>query len=138
MSNKKLIWIVDNELGVRMSITSALSGGNYDCRLFLSADEAVNALEGLGNSGEATPVLIITDYDTKSAMNGLAVVEKAREMNIPAIMQSATPDIENQAKLSGVKGFLAKPWELGDLLAMVQRVISESERSGPAKGGMEI
>lgn len=138
MSNKKLIWVVDDASGVQMSIKNVLSSGNYDCLFFSTADAAVAALNALGNSGEAAPALIITDYDTKSDMNGLAVARKATEMGIPSIMQSATPNIENQAKLSGVKGFLEKPWKVGTLRAMVKRIISEPERSGPAKGGREI
>ena len=139
--SKGIIWIVDDDSDICEMIKDTLIFYNYDTRSFPTADKAVNALnalDALKNSGEAMPALIITDYDTRSKMNGLDVGKKANEMDIPVIMQSATPDIGQQAKLSGVKGFLEKPFAPKVLMDMAQRVISESGHSKSSRGDRAV
>lgn len=143
MSNKKLIWIVDDNRDVHEIIRMTM-GNDYEYRTFSKAEDAVKKLNELKNVKSLLPSLIITDYDTKSAMNGLAVVEKAREMGIPAIMQSANMDtdididIKIQAMSAGAKGFLAKPVNIEELQAMVKEFISKPGRSEPSRGDRAI
>ncbi len=58
--------------------------------------------------------------------NGAEIVKKIRKGNgisrLPVIMLSAHPNAELQAKEAGVEAFLAKPFEIDELLEKIKNL----------------
>lgn len=124
-NNKKLIWHVEDYHNLREVIKERLIHHGYDYCSFDTADNAIEALNNLKNTAEKQPNTIITDYDTKSDKNGLDVTKKAKEMDIPVIMLSASTGIKHQAEAVGAT-FFEKPYDSKELMAAIQKTTSQS------------
>jgi diguanylate cyclase (GGDEF)-like protein/PAS domain S-box-containing protein len=85
---------------------------------------AANGLEGLEVYKEINPDIIITDIQMPK-MNGLDMIKKLNDPNIPIIITTAYSDIEFflQAIELNINRFVIKPIDLKDLLFDVQDCI---------------
>lgn len=76
--------------------------------------------------GEKMPTAIILDYKLPGA-SGIEVLQKLRKKytskGLPVMMISASKQIEKVALEAGANAFMAKPFDIAKLLAMVQNLI---------------
>jgi len=115
------IWIVDDDRGVRFVLAEALRDAGLDVREFEDAASLRNAL------ADATPSLVITDVRMPGE-GGLALLDALRAQSIgPVIVMSAYTDVATTAAAyrAGAVDYLAKPFDLDQALAAVQRALAD-------------
>ena len=115
---KKILIIEDNE-DIASALNQVLSDSGYQI------ETAKNGKEGLDHLiNRELPDLILLDLFLP-IMNGFEF--RLRQMkipylqNIPVIVMSADACVSNRCKQMNVESFLKKPFELGDLLDLVEQ-----------------
>ena len=114
---KKKILITDDDPGVQDVFRIIFERAGYDVNV--SAD-AKCILE---NTFDHPDVIVLDRH--LSGLDGLDICRflkgKKETCNIPVIMVSATPGIDQMARLAGAEDFVEKPFLMQDLLATVGR-----------------
>jgi two-component system nitrogen regulation response regulator GlnG len=116
------IWIVDDDRGVRFVLAEALRDAGLAVREF---GDVVGVRAALL---EATPALLITDVRMPGE-GGLALLDELRTRQIgPVIVMSAYTDVATTAAAyrAGAVDYLAKPFDLDQALASVQRALADT------------
>jgi CheY-like chemotaxis protein len=118
----KRILIIDDEPAVRRLLTEVLAGEGY------IVSEAPDGIRGLDCVRDASPDLIIVDL-MMPVMSGWAFAEECRRTDmcsdVPIIAISAMFDMQGAAAALhrlGVRAYLAKPFDLEALLALVAQL----------------
>ncbi len=115
-SRKKKILVVDDEPDILEFLQVILEEEGY---AVLTSDKG-EFLEQLHNGG--LPDLILVDV-LLSGKDGREIVKHLKSQeetkHIPVIMFSAHPSAEQTAREAGAEDFLAKPFEIDELLAKV-------------------
>ncbi|SFI28121.1 response regulator [Halpernia frigidisoli] len=92
----------------------------------LEATTCSNPLEAADIISRVKPKLIITDM-LMSGVDGRTLCQKIRADNatkdIKIIMMSAHPDAKKESENVGVDDFLAKPFEIDDLVNKVKNLL---------------
>jgi len=118
ISKSPRILIVDDDAGQRSLLSSFLKGQGFD---IVTADSGERALETL-RSGEFS--MMISDV-RMPGISGLEALKRAREQNsiLPVLLVTAYADIREAvgAMRDGAVNYLAKPIDLDELLATVQK-----------------
>ncbi len=125
MEQAPLICIVDDEPGIRETLTGVLEDEGYRAQAFADATRFLEALPSL------EPALILLDI-WLPGMDGMAVLARLREQrpHLPVIMMSGHAGIEaavNSIKL-GASDFLEKPLHLEVLLDKVAGLAHRKRR----------
>lgn len=120
MSDKEIL-VVDDDLAILDMITELLGYEGYQVVTSSSGGEA------LLRAKSAPPALILLDL-MMPEMNGWQVVAALRSApqtsTIPVVLVSARRDLSATAEHLGVQYFLEKPFDLDDLLRVIQQYIS--------------
>ena len=115
------ILVVDDEIDQVESLKRGLRSKGHVVHEALSAQEALNRLHNNLSGIE----LVITDY-SMPAMNGLDLVKTIRQYHadIPVIMMTALAErsVMAEAARAGCDGFLAKPFNLDELIWEIEKV----------------
>ena len=114
------ILVVEDEDILRELLEIVLSEEGYEVR---SATTAVDALD---MAACERPAAIVFDM-TLPDLCGAAFVKRYRELpdaTAPLIAVSGIPNLADEAERIGIDGFLAKPFELEDLLSLVHRSLT--------------
>jgi two-component system, NtrC family, nitrogen regulation response regulator GlnG len=120
------IWIVDDDRGVRFVLAEALRDAGLAVREFGDTASVRTALR------ESAPMLLITDVRMPGE-GGLALLDELRARNIgPVIVMSAYTDVATTAAAyrAGAVDYLAKPFDLDQALAAVQRALADAPHAG--------
>src|SRR5262245_31416067 len=109
------ILIVEDDAGTRDVLLLALSEAGYEVVLTAGGQAALAAVT------EAAPAVILLDL-VMPQMDGVTFATQLREQaaDIPILLVTAHPDGERVAAEIGA-AFLAKPFEIDDLLSAVAR-----------------
>ena len=119
---KKKILTVDDSPSVRQMVKLTLSGAGYDIV------EAGNGLEGL-NAAKANALdMVVTDLNMP-VMNGLGLIRELRKLpayrGVPILFLTTESDAElkKEAKAAGATGWITKPFQQEQLVAVVKKVL---------------
>jgi len=119
--NNKLVLVVDDDTSILEVIRIILEDGGYEVHTAKDINEAKNKLS------TCSPNLVLLDI-WLSGGDGGKIAEMVRgnrkTCSIPIIMISAHNDGRAIALKSKVDGFLAKPFDMNDLLSVVKKHIS--------------
>ena len=119
----KKIFVVDDDPAILLFMEALLEDAGHR----VAVSEKGDALEKL--VPDDLPHLIILDM-LLSGKDGREIARKlkASELtrHIPIIMISAHPGAESAARAAGADAFLAKPFEMDDLLALVEGYLDRS------------
>jgi chemosensory pili system protein ChpA (sensor histidine kinase/response regulator) len=115
------ILVVDDEPALREITAEILAAEGYQVRT------AANGREALDRVREDRPAVIVLDL-MMPVLDGWAFIESYREMaggDIPIVGVSAvlTPAAAERLRQLGVRVCLAKPFDLGELLECVARLV---------------
>lgn len=124
------IWIVDDDRGVRFVLAEALRDAGLDVREFEDVGSMRKALR------EATPALVITDVRMPGE-SGLVLLQELHAQGIgPVIVMSAYTDVATTAAAyrAGAVDYLAKPFDLDQALASVQRALADTPHADLVPG----
>lgn len=124
-TDKSLILLVDDEPGIRLTLSMLLEEEGYRV---IAAEDGRHALERLR---ESRPDLIITDY-MMPYLSGLELIKAVRvqpdHAGIPILLMSAAlpsnvdPDAIDVA-------FVHKPADLKQLFELIEQLLNEASRS---------
>ena len=122
------VLVVDDDRGVRQMITEALGAEGYIVEPATDGDEAITSAQ------RGRPHLILLDVNMPR-MDGWQVLEELRATAGPqtsVVVMTAGFNAQDRALASGAQGYLAKPFDLDDLLSTV-----EAHAGLLVQGGME-
>lgn len=119
---KKKVLVADDDPAILEVITLILEDAGYDVKTTVNGQTEKFAQEYL-------PDLILLDIwmagmDGRNICKGLKTKKSTK--HIPVIMISANKDTEKIAREAGADGFLAKPFDMKDLLSKVAAYTSEA------------
>lgn len=120
--SQKKIFIVDDEPDILAFLQELLKQEGYT----VEVAEKSGPLEKLSKK-DALPDLILLDVflsgsDGREVVRHLKDQEKTRR--IPVIMFSAYPGIEKTARQAGADDFVAKPFDIDEVLAKIAQCLS--------------
>ncbi|MBE20531.1 MAG: nitrogen regulation protein NR(I) [Gammaproteobacteria bacterium] len=124
MTNKKLVWIVDDDESIRWVLEKGLTEKGLKVETFDSAHGVLKSLES------SSPAVIITDIKMPGT-SGLVLLDQVRESRpeIPVIIMTAHSDLESavQSYEHGAWEYLPKPFDINEAAQVVERAMSPEE-----------
>jgi CheY-like chemotaxis protein len=125
--------VVDDEFSIVDALCEVLSWEGYAC------ERAHTGEEGLAALGRTRPVLVLLDY-MMPVMDGLQMLRAMRQdpehRHIPVVMLTAAPRaLPRDERLWDA--LLAKPFDLGQLLATLERLIGKPGPQGSGTAGTQ-
>lgn len=122
MDEPKKILLIDDEIDLQQLVKVVLSSKGY------AVTTADNGLEGLKRLEAAAPDLIILDMNMPK-MGGIEFYQRICDAwgrpKYPVLILTARANMEEFFKGMDAEGFMAKPFEIDDLLAEVGRIIEK-------------
>jgi CheY-like chemotaxis protein len=115
--NNHAILVVDDDKSIRSTISELLKSEGY------AVETAANGAEALRLMGQSHPSLVLLDM-RMPIVNGWEFARTLRERGImvPILVMTAASDARSWAREIGAQGYLAKPFDLDDLLLAVERI----------------
>jgi len=112
------ILIVDDDSSIRETVSDLLDMVGY--RVITAAD----GVEALSMIEAASPRLVLLDM-RMPIMDGWGFARAAAEraIKIPVLVMTAAENAKTWADEIGADGFVAKPFDLDDLISAVQRLV---------------
>ena len=119
------ILIVEDEEAISNLLRMNLSKAGYQCQTAFDGEEAANRIQ------EETFDLILLDIMLPK-INGYELMEYAKSIQLPVIFITAMDSTENKVKglKMGAEDYLAKPFEIVELLARVEAVLRRCNKIG--------
>jgi DNA-binding response OmpR family regulator len=122
------ILVVDDDPAIRDVVTDILEMSDYSVRT------ASNGAEALEEVKRERPAAVILDL-MMPVMDGREFLRRCRSSQpcsrVPVVVMSAARDAEMAANELGAQAFLPKPFEMDDVLAVVDGLV-EGERPSNA------
>lgn len=134
MAEHTRVWIVDDDEAIRFVLQRALQKDGYSVQAFSKVGDIAGALQS------DSPDVIVTDIRLPDA-DGLSVLETLDQMGkeIPVIAITGFSDLDQavSAFKQGVFDYIAKPFDLEQVLSVVARACAgnKAARRGDAAGG---
>lgn len=118
----KTILTVDDSASIRQMVQLTLKGAGYQ------VVQANDGNDGLAKA-KASPVdMVVTDLNMPG-MNGLGLIQELRKLpeyrGVPIIFLTTESDagMKQQAKAAGATGWITKPFQQDQLVAVVKKVL---------------
>jgi two-component system chemotaxis response regulator CheY len=118
----KTILTVDDSASIRQMVKFTLSSAGY------AVVEAGNGAEGLTKAQTAHLDMIVTDLNMP-VMNGLGLIREVRKLpayrGVPILFLTteSDADLKKEAKAAGATGWITKPFQPDQLVAVVRKVL---------------
>ncbi len=116
------ILVVDDDPAILATVADILDFEGYRVVTATNGDEALRLLD------EVQPSLVLLDM-RMPVVDGWEFVRAARERGLeaPLLVMTAARSAQRWAEEVGAAGFVAKPFEMAELLREVERVRGEDE-----------
>jgi len=118
----KTILSVDDSASVLQMVKLTLTGGGY------SVVQATNGADGLARARGGGIDMVLTDLNMP-VMNGLTMIRELRKLpqctGLPIIFLTteSAANMKQEAKAAGATGWITKPFQQDQLLAVVRKVL---------------
>jgi two-component system, chemotaxis family, chemotaxis protein CheY len=118
----KTVLCVDDSASIRQMVKLTLAGAGY------VVVQAGDGAEGLATARRTAADLVVTDLNMP-LMNGLDLIRELRKLptykGVPIIFLTTESDagIKQEAKAAGATGWITKPFQQDQLVAVVRKVI---------------
>ena len=110
------ILVVDDDSSIRETVSEVLNMEGYRVQTARNGLEALRAIE------DRAPRLVLLDMRMPLLDGwGFARALRERGLDLPIVVMTAARDARRWAQEIGARGYLAKPFELGDLLSAVEQ-----------------
>lgn len=127
MNTRQDIWVVDDDEAIRFVLQRALRRRGFEVACFETVGEVRAALQN------NHPRALLTDIRLPDA-DGLSVVDtlESLSIDIPVIAMTAFADLDQavSAFQKGVFDYLPKPFDLDQVISMVERAITPEDTGG--------
>ncbi|MBI4187671.1 MAG: response regulator [Chloroflexi bacterium] len=128
MPTKKKILLVDDERGILKVLSIKLRVSGYDVVTAADGQEALKMVDS------ASPDLMLLDV-IMPGIDGFEVLRKLRPASqLPVIVCSARPSNMQEAMNLGANDFLAKPFNVDDLVKRIELLL---DHKGPSTGSAD-
>lgn len=118
MSKSKNVMLIDDDPGILDAISIMLEYEGYNVRSITNDSDLMKMDTDL-------PDIILLDI-WMSGIDGRAICKHLKQnpatAKLPVVLISASRDIEISAMQAGADDFLAKPFEMNDLLQKIERL----------------
>ncbi len=129
----KPVWIVDDDDSIRWVLEKAVDRENIPYRSFSSAADVLAALEN------EQPQVLVSDIRMPGT-SGLDLLQevKLRFPAMPIIIMTAHADLDSavSAFQGGAFEYLAKPFDIGEVLDLIRRAMKENEDAKATGNGL--
>ena len=118
----KMILTVDDSASVLQMVKLTLVGAGYQVM------QAANGAEGLAKARSSVIDMVITDLNMP-VMDGLALIRELRKLpalrGVPIVFLTTESDagMKQQAKAAGATGWITKPFQQAQLIALARKVL---------------
>lgn len=117
MAKPTKVLIIDDDEGILDAVKAVLEYENFDVSTNSNGQKIIGVVE------KTTPDIILLDL-LLSGKDGKEVASEIRSNDstkkIPIIMLSAHPNVKADAELAGANDFLAKPFDINELLSKIR------------------
>ncbi|MEB2663434.1 MULTISPECIES: nitrogen regulation protein NR(I), partial [Bordetella] len=125
----KPVWIVDDDQAIRWVLEKALARAGIATRSFSRAADVLQALAA------DVPSVLVSDIRMPGG-DGLELLRQIKERNpgLPVIVMTAFADLDStvSAFQGGAFDYLAKPFDVNEAVALIQRAMQEGEPAADA------
>ena len=113
----KLIHLVDDDDGVRDTLTRLLVSGGYEVLQYASGAELIEA------AGKLDEGCILLDISMPEP-DGFAVIKVLTErgVDLPVVMMTGSGDLTLLAWKAGVAGFIPKPFGRSEIISVLDEI----------------
>jgi len=113
------ILVIDDDPAILSTVADILLDEGY------TVQKASNGVEGLAALEQRSPALILLDM-RMPVLDGWGFVQALRErgLEVPLLVMTAAQDARRWAHEVGATGFVAKPFDLHELLAAVEQIVT--------------
>lgn len=119
----KPVWIVDDDQAIRWVLEKALARVSVATRSFSQASDVLAAFQ------ESEPAALVSDIRMPGG-SGLELLRTIKEKypQLPVIVMTAFADLDStvSAFQGGAFDYLAKPFDVNEAVALIQRAVQES------------
>jgi two-component system chemotaxis response regulator CheY len=118
----KTVLTVDDSASMRQMVKFTLTGAGY------GVIEACDGRDGLNKAASSVVDLVVTDLNMPN-MDGIAMIKELRKLGplrgVPIILLTTESDGQKKldAKAAGATGWITKPFQPDQLVAVVRKVI---------------
>ncbi|MGY6269140.1 nitrogen regulation protein NR(I) [Achromobacter denitrificans] len=127
----KPVWIVDDDQAIRWVLEKALARAGVPTRSFSQSADVLDALS------RDTPAALVSDIRMPGG-NGLELLRQLKERHpgLPVIVMTAFADLDStvSAFQGGAFDYLAKPFDVNEAVALIQRAMQESAQPESPEG----
>lgn len=122
MAMSKTILSVDDSASVRQMVKLTLTGAGYQ------VVQANDGAEGLAKARDLKVDMVMTDLNMP-VMNGLSLIRELRKLpaykGVPILFLTTESDaqLKAEAKAAGATGWITKPFQQEQLIAVVKKVL---------------
>ncbi len=128
----KTVWVVDDDSSISWVLEKALTRANFKVKLFPDAEAALSELD---DNRMARPDALLSDI-RMDGMSGFELIEKLEQTapGIPVIIMTAFGDLDSavDAYKYGAFEYLTKPFDIKDMVSLVERATEHGEDLVPA------
>lgn len=129
MPDKTKILVVDDDSGIGEMLQTLLEFYGFEVKVTEQPDETEKIIK------EEDIDLVMLDM-LISGVNGTDVCARLRKnpetADVPVLMMSALHDAGKKCKEAGANDFIAKPFEMEELISRINSILKQDDRS-PAK-----
>lgn len=122
--SKGYAWVVDDDSSIRWVMEKTLSSAHIKCETFTDAESVLMALE------RETPDVLISDI-RMPGIDGIELLNQvhSRSPELPIIIMTAHSDLDAavNAYQKGAFEYLAKPFDVDEAVALVERAIAHAQ-----------
>jgi len=122
MSEKKKVWIVDDDKSIRWVLEKALSREDVNITSFADPNDVLEKIK------RDTPDVVISDI-RMPGMDGIALLERIKQHSpdVPVIIMTAYSDLDRavSAFREGAFEYLSKPFDVDEVVSLVKRAIHD-------------
>jgi two-component system chemotaxis response regulator CheY len=118
----KKILAVDDSPSIRQMVKLTLSKAGYE------VSEATDGADGLRKAQLSQADMVVTDLNMP-IMNGLGLIRELRKLSayrgVPILFLTteSDPEMKKQAKAAGATGWITKPFQQDQLIAVIKKVL---------------
>lgn len=118
--SQRSVLVVDDDPAIRRIVAEILSLEEYAVETAPNGAEALRAVE------QERPELVLLDM-RMPVLDGWGFVQalRDREIEVPILVMTAAQDSAHWAAEVGAAGYLAKPFEMSELLDAVERLCAD-------------
>ncbi len=121
MATKSRVLLVDDEPAILKVFGIKLKASGYDVITAINGDEALSLTKS------TKPDIMLLDI-IMPGKDGFEVLEELRTFSkLPVIVISARPESSQKAFSLGANAFLAKPFNVDDLLKAIKRLLDHAK-----------